>query len=68
MIKVILIVSVLLNIFLILKMISFSREFMKLINNLDDFSDKLNEMSKDKSSEYKKAIFDVRKLISNILF
>lgn len=68
MIKVILIVSVLLNIFLILKMISFSREFMKLINNLDNFSDKLNEMSKDKSSEYKKAIFDVRKLISNILF
>lgn len=68
MIKVILIVSVLLNIFLILKMISFSREFMKLINNLYDFSDKLNEMSKDKSSEYKKAIFDVRKLISNILF
>ena len=68
MIKVILIVSVLLNIFLILKMISFSREFMKLINNLDNFSDKLNEISKDKSSEYKKAIFDVRKLISNILF
>lgn len=68
MIKITLIISVILNIFLILKMISFSREFMKLINNLDNFSDKLNEMSKDKSDDYKKAIFDTRMLISKILF